>query len=509
MFTKNKKLFQDFLTLIGSPLFDADTALFRDAGHPVVIRGRDSAFCRRCEGFDSCTAAMEVYIPSFGRFLYREEYRGDLDLLLSLLCNIAVVMEDFRSVSRQSDNLEFYRQLLKKAIDLNPHAISAVDAEGALVYQNIIAQNGNWNDEKTKNAVVFPLFKGSKNLGKIVYVKSQNFSSHSPLSAGNSREIAFHHILGTDPAIVNCIDISMQVSATNSTTLILGESGTGKEIFAKAIHEGSPRKNGAFVAINCAAIPEDLLESELFGYAEGAFTGAKKGGKTGRIVLADRGTLFLDEIGDLPLSLQAKLLRVLQDKKVEPVGSLKSVSVDVRYICATNKNIEALVRDRLFREDLYYRINVIPIHIPPLRTRKNDILILLHHNIKKYCVLNERPFKNIDPGLVSELTDYEWKGNVRELENVAEYAVTMCNGDCITADHLPAYLKKILADRGRASRTAEAEKAPLHPPPPAGNAALGELIGRYGFDTEGKKKIAEALGISLATLYRRIKSERI
>jgi len=508
MFVKNKKLFSDFLALIGNPVFEADTALFKETANPVIIMNKESAFCESCDKAAECSAEMEIYIPSFGRFIYRNSFSGDAGLLISLLCNIAGVMDEYRSISMQSDNYEFYRQLAKKVIDLNPHAISAIDADGAVIYQNIIAQNENWSDDRTKNAVTFPIFKGPKNLGRIVFMKSQPFSIQSALSAGNNREIAFHHILGTDPSITNCIDISMQVSAANSTTLILGESGTGKEIFAKAIHEASPRKNEAFVALNCAAIPENLLESELFGYVGGAFTDAKKGGKTGKIVAADRGTLFLDEIGDLPLSLQAKLLRVLQDKKVEPVGSVKSISVDVRYICATNQNIETLIKEKIFREDLYYRINVIPIHIPPLRTRKKDILILLHHNIKKYCVLNDKPFKNIDPLLVSLLVDYEWKGNVRELENVIEYAITVCNDDCITAGHLPAYLKTILSDKsepGGMTEPVKKQQREHFQKLPCEDPVLAELIEKHGFGTQGKKQIALALDISLATLYRRIK----
>ncbi len=347
-------------------------------------------------------------------------------------------------------------------------------------------------------------------MGQVVFIRSHPYSGLSAPFADNNQETAFDYILGTDPAIANCIDVSIQVSATNSTTLLLGESGTGKEIFARAIHKASLRKNEAFIALNCAAIPENLLESELFGYAEGAFTGARKGGKVGKIVAADKGTLFLDEIGDLPLSLQAKLLRVLQDRKVEPVGSLKSTVVDVRFICATNQNIEALVADKRFREDLYYRINVIPIHIPPLRTRKKDIAVLLHYNIKKYCVLNDKPFKMPDPLLVDKLVEYEWKGNVRELENVVEYAITICGDDCITADHLPSYLKKTLSDGAVTARLPASAAQKLPAPHPGtsrslqGDESLTGLIRLYGESTQAKKEIARTLGISLATLYRRL-----
>jgi DNA-binding NtrC family response regulator len=508
MMQEYKRLFADFLKLIGSPVFSPDASLFGGIDSPAIIENRKSEICARCENAVGCTAELELYIPMLGRFIYARRYKGNMDLLISLLSNMASVLEETRRASAQSDSFEFYRQLAKKAMDLNPHAISAMDSDGGAVYQNLAAQNDSWNGD-AKNAVVFPIFRGSKSLGQIAFSKSNLSPRESAPFADSNYERAFDSILGTDPAIANCIDIALQVSATNSTTLLLGESGTGKEIFARAIHKASPRRSGAFIALNCAAIPENLLESELFGYADGAFTGAKKGGKTGKIVAADGGTLFLDEIGDLPMPLQAKLLRVLQDKKAEPVGSIKPVAVDVRFICATNQHIEALVAEKRFREDLYYRINVIPIHLPPLRTRRHDIAVLLHYNVKKYCVLNDKPFKMIDTLLIDQLMEYEWKGNVRELENVVEYAVTICGGDIMTLEHLPAYLKLSLTGR---------PNTPARPAAPGGQGLcpeavpdgdLPEMISRYGFSTEGKKLIAKALGISLATLYRRLKQNGI
>ena len=511
MLMNSQNLVDDFLKLIGNPVLDTDTALFKDTSHPILIENKNHAVCAACALAAQCTAKLEIYIPLLGRFIYENGYTGNIEVLISLLTHVSAVKNEYQQILAQSDIQEFYRQLAKKAIDLNPHAISAVDAQGRVIYQNIAAQNEGWDTGKTKHAVTFPIFHGSVGLGHIFFSKSHPYSSLSAPFANNNQESAFDHILGTDPAIVNCIDVSLQVSATNSTTLLLGESGTGKEIFARAIHKASLRRNEAFIALNCAAIPENLLESELFGYVDGAFTGAKKGGKVGRIVAADKGTLFLDEIGDLPLSLQAKLLRVLQDRKVEPVGSLKSTVVDVRFICATNQNIEALIAEKRFREDLYYRINVIPIHIPPLRTRKKDIAVLLHYNIKKYCVLNNKPFKMPDPHLIEKLVEYEWRGNVRELENVVEYAVTLCSDDCITAQHLPSYLKESLSDAAKPGRfqrqPSQAYTKPQSVPIRSlqDDDALTGLIKHYGESTQGKKEVARALGISLATLYRRLK----
>lgn len=514
MQSKIEHLMSNFSSLIGSPRFSADTSMFQALDHPVVVTEKNNDICRQCPEANECRAKMDIFIPSLGRLVFDDEYTGNIDSLIGILSDIAGLIKDYKAFYKQSESYEFYRQLTKKVIDLNPHALSILDNEGKLIHQNIIAQNEGWSAESKNNTVTFPIFRGKRNLGKILFSQSQSFSAQYAMSVSTNRDLAFHYILGVDPSITNCIDVAKQVAATNSTILLLGESGTGKEVFANAIHKGSQRSNEAFIVVNCAAIPENLLESELFGYVEGAFTGAKRGGKTGKIVAAEKGTLFLDEIGDLPLSLQPKLLRVLQDRKVEPLGSLKSKNIDVRFICATNKNIEELIKQKLFREDLHYRINAFPIHVPPLRTRTKDIRILLDYNIKKYCILNEKPFKYVHPDLIEHLAGYEWKGNVRELENVVEYAVTMCNEDCITLDDMPIYLKKALSDKNTTARNNARPVFHSTPKPLLqstrsvsfeDDSIMTELINKHGFTTEGKKRIAKELDISLATLYRRIK----
>ena len=231
-----------------------------------------------------------------------------------------------------------------------------------------------------------------------------------------------------------------KVAGSNATVLIRGESGTGKELIARAIHYQSKRKNGPLVEINCASIPENLLESELFGHEKGAFTGAYKT-KQGKFEIADGGTLFLDEIGDLPLSLQAKLLRVLQEQRFNRVGGVENLEVDVRLIAATNADLEQKMRDGLFREDLYYRLNVIPIIIPPLRDRLEDIGPLTDYFIKKYAEKDKREIHGISEAARQILMAYDWPGNVRELENAIENAVVMCDNHIIDADDLPPYLQ--------------------------------------------------------------------
>jgi two-component system response regulator HydG len=217
--------------------------------------------------------------------------------------------------------------------------------------------------------------------------------------------------------------------------LLEGESGTGKELFARALHAFSPRADGPFVAINCAAIPDNLLETELFGHEKGAFTGASAR-KPGRFELAHRGTLFLDEIGELPLALQAKILRALEEKRFERVGGTQSLHVDVRVVAATNRNLKQRVAERQFREDLYFRLSVFPIRIPPLRERGDDVAILARHFIDKFCRDMNKAVLSLAPGALEDLCAYGWPGNVRELQNCIERAVILCEGDAIHTRHL-------------------------------------------------------------------------
>jgi len=242
-------------------------------------------------------------------------------------------------------------------------------------------------------------------------------------------------IIGEAPALKRVIATLHRAAATDTTVLLLGESGTGKELFARTLHALSPRANGPFVAINCAAIPETLLESELFGHEKGAFTGATAR-KPGRFELAHRGTLFLDEIGDLPLALQGKILRALEEKRFERVGGTQSLQVDVRLVSATNRNLKTAVAARQFREDLFFRLSVFPIDIPPLRERTGDIEVLARHFVERFCRdLKKRPLA-FSPEAVDEMQRYEWPGNVRELQNCIERACILTEGDTIRSRHL-------------------------------------------------------------------------
>jgi DNA-binding NtrC family response regulator len=242
------------------------------------------------------------------------------------------------------------------------------------------------------------------------------------------RRATFEDFVGNSPNMREIYTLAGQVAGANSTVLITGESGTGKDLLARAIHHASLRNNGPFIAINCASIPETLLESELFGFEKGAFSGADHM-KPGRLEVAEHGTLFLDEIGDMPQSLQAKLLRVLQDKSFERLGSTKTVEVDVRIIAATNKNISALVQEGRFRDDLFYRLSVFPIHIPPLRERRNDIPLLAIYFLRRFTEEMGKAIRSFSEEALNMLLSYAWPGNVREFQNVVERAVILCKGN--------------------------------------------------------------------------------
>jgi transcriptional regulator with PAS, ATPase and Fis domain len=307
----------------------------------------------------------------------------------------------------------------------------------------------------------------------------------------------FNHIQGVDPQIIDIKEKMKRVSPTDSTILIRGESGTGKELFARAIHNASLRRNRPFVAINCGAIPENLLESELFGYEEGAFTGAKKGGKIGKFETAAKGTIFLDEIGDMPHHLQVKLLRVIEERRIERVGGIEAVPVDVRIIAATHQNLEEMISKGKFRSDLFYRLNVIPFYVPPLRERKEDIILFNRFFMEKFAKKLGKNILGFTKAAEEILLNYSWPGNVRELENAIEYAVNLETANLIDCNNLPG---RIFASNGK---LAEDDEFPTISE--LEKRAIVKAIKKFGNTTEGKELAAKTLGISLTTVYRRLK----
>ena len=254
----------------------------------------------------------------------------------------------------------------------------------------------------------------------------------------------FDEILGNSYALERSKQLAKQVAKSNSSIMLNGESGTGKEVFARAIHKYSERE-GTFIPVNCSAIPQDLFESEFFGYAPGAFTGATKIGKSGIFELANNGTIFLDEIGDMPLNMQVKLLRVLQEKEFMRVGGNDIIKVNVRVIAATNKDIKQMVRDGKFREDLFYRLNVVEIKLPPLRERTGDVGILVYHFLEEQCKENNKPFLKISREALKILEKYYWKGNIRELKNTIENMVVLSSGDTLEVEDIPEYIMEAIS----------------------------------------------------------------
>jgi len=324
-----------------------------------------------------------------------------------------------------------------------------------------------------------------------------------------SARYGFPRIVGEHASIRDLSSQIQRVAQTDSTVLLLGESGTGKELFARAVHHLSPRRDLPFVALNCAAIPEGLVENELFGHERGAFTGAGNR-KAGKMDLAHRGTLFLDEIGELPLAIQAKLLRVLEERTFERVGGTQSIDVDVRIVVATNRDLHKAVADKSFREDLYFRVSTVPLTIPPLRERGNDVLLLAEHFLEKFSREFGKPGARLSDDANRRILDYRWPGNVRELQNAIERAVILSDGPLISADTLQLQPQR-----------PESNSVPsgMLPPTFSWAGTLEEVVSRAVQSTErvllentmrdcrwNKTRAAEILGVSPKTLAAKLKS---
>ena len=311
-------------------------------------------------------------------------------------------------------------------------------------------------------------------------------------------KITLDNIISESEIMEHTKQKALIASKSNSTVLITGESGTGKELFARAIHNHSDRVDNTFVTVNCAAIPDNLLESELFGYEEGAFTGAKKGGKLCKFEIAHKGTIFLDEIGDMSLHLQGKLLRVLQERELDKIGGKSNILIDVRVIAATNKNLVELVEKGQFREDLYYRLNVIPITLPALRQRKDDIPLLIDYMIKEYAHKLNKDVIGIEDDAKKTLIDYSWPGNVRELQNVIEYSINMSNSSLLNLDIIPNNIKSKYYDE-KSNKCEE-----IRTLEDLEKEEISKALNKFKHYKKDKELVAKSLGISRATLYRKL-----
>ncbi len=438
------------------------------------------------------------------------------------------LLEEFKDASKMMDHIkelkkqkEFTEVILDSIVD----AIVVVDSAGNILHYNEVARQilcrevsdiKGFNIENLLGVSLNKLPPEGEREDIVIetpaYGKANVSLVVNSLKEGNGKVISFYllpecmlsqdvkgRIITKNPKFSAVLEMAKTVADTQATILIEGETGTGKSMLAKYIHMLSSRRDKPFIKINCAAIPEHLLESELFGYVKGAFTGANKD-KPGKVELAEGGTLFLDEIGDLPVYLQSKLLHLLQEKEFERLGDLKTRKANIRIIAATNKNLQEMIKTGDFREDLYYRLKVISLKVPPLRERKEDIPTLINYFIDKFSENYKRHIKGISPDAMKILLNYDYPGNIRELENIIERAVIVCNKKYITQEDLPEEIRtncpispSISAKNIEVSNTDEAEK-------------IREILKK----TNGNKSLAaKILGIHRTTLWRKIKEYRI
>ncbi|UCD34381.1 MAG: sigma-54-dependent Fis family transcriptional regulator [Nitrospiraceae bacterium] len=322
------------------------------------------------------------------------------------------------------------------------------------------------------------------------------------------KKFSYNRIIGNSPPIQDVIKFIEKIADTDSTVLITGESGTGKELVAKTIHYNSQRAKKPFIPLNCAAIPKDILESELFGHEKGAFTGAIST-RIGRFELANQGTLFLDEIGELAPALQVKLLRVLQEKEFERVGGIKTIKVDVRIIAATNRDLEKGVRDGVFREDLYYRLNVLPVHLPPLRRMKEDIPLLVDHFIKDISRRKKKEPPGLSGDVMNCLANYRWPGNVRELENLVERLIILKDGDMVSPDDLPERMREKLPAEAASGKERRLSSGGVDLNMMLDEIENNMIIQALELSKGVKSKAASLLGLNRTTLIEKMKKKSI
>ena len=380
-------------------------------------------------------------------------------------------------------------ELLERAVVLRPNMIVIIMTAFGSVESAVEAMKKGAGDYIVKPFINEDVKMTVKRLLEHKKVLMENLVLRQQLS----QRFAGKGFVGVSPQILNVFDLLEKVIPTRSNILILGESGTGKGLVAEIVHCNSQRKDKPFISINCSAIPENLLESELFGYRKGAFTGAASD-KKGLITMADQGTLFLDEIGDMPLSLQAKILKVIETGEVYPIGETKPIHADIRLVAATNKNLEEQIQKGLFREDLYYRLNVIEVKIPSLRERKEDIDVLARHFVETYSEENNKKVAGITDEAMDILLNYPWPGNIRELRNVIERAVVLSGNDTIDVSELPDRLKTALS--GKSVQTLKARLEYYE------EKIIKDALQAH---TWNKDEVARELDVDLATLYRKIK----
>ena len=515
--------------------------------HVIKDPGKN-ILCSKCSEKDECRELMQISMP----IKYEKEIVGVIQLVCTKL------EQKQKLIAKEKDYLKFIKEIAgnitdklheldeqektKKRIELFHQIVDDIDkmvivlnGENTVIHINKMAKNTlnievgeKINVKKTHEMLVgeylFTIQTDQKDVDVIGRIKSANsvYYEHTDIiictKTKNIKDRAYnvvtgHNYISTDDIIGSNKQIKLlkerikKIAKSTSTVFITGESGTGKELIARSIHSESDRADKPFIAVNCAAIPDSLLETELFGYVKGAFTGASDQGRIGKFELANRGVIFLDEIGDMPLHLQAKILRLLQDKELIRIGSNKTIKLDVRVVTATNKDLKKLIEEKKFREDLYYRINVIPISVPPLRKRLDDIEKLAYHMLDRYNKSFGKNVTHIDNEVIQIFMEYDWEGNIRELENVIEYMMNISETDTLTEELIPInILEKRIGYEPKDDEKANKSQRVV----PIKELEMNEIrkaLNIYGYDTKGKKIAAKKLGIGIATLYRKIEEE--
>jgi DNA-binding NtrC family response regulator len=436
---------------------------------------------------DICRA-LSIILSKEG-YAVTEAYNGEQAVELIRKQDFDLVMTDIKM--EKMDGFEVLRQTQQ----ISPGTTVVMMTAFASVGSAVEAMRAGAADYITKPFINDEIRLTIRRIIESRELKRENQILRQELS---QRRTSFKNIIGHSEAMQKVFSVMEKVIPSKSNVLITGETGTGKGLVAQAIHESGPRKDRPFIAINCGAIPENLLESELFGHKKGAFTSAVED-KKGLITMANEGTLFLDEVGELPPALQVKLLHVIQAKELTPVGDTRAISVDVRIIAATNADLMQRVKDGRFREDLYYRLNVIEIPLPALRDRRDDIPLLIKHSLKTFADEAGKNIHDVDYEAMKALLGYDWPGNIRELRNTLERAVVLADGEVVTLHDLPDKFRAI-----------DLEGVPTSSLRQALDDFEREYIRRSMVESKGNKEAtAERLGIDLATLYRKLKKLRV
>lgn len=520
--------------------------VLQDGDHRIIQFPREDEYCIECDAKDTCLETMEISTPIkyhnhnigvIGLICTTEDQKtainGNLDSHIAFLAQISDLISakvtEFESHEVTSHNLN----MLSTILDEVENSVIVISKDNEIQYVNRkariklradvtiigsrlkitgLTRDGDSNREfqmelngRQYNVVgsVFDFNESYLDYDRILIFRTmKDVRRNAYRMTQQSRLITSDHLVGDSRAMQEIRETISKVGPSFATVFIRGDSGTGKELIARAIHAESDRAKEPFIGINCAAIPDTLLESELFGYVKGAFSGASGTGRIGKFELANKGTLFLDEIGDMPLYLQSKILRILQERSFSRIGSNDLVHLDIRVIAATNRNIEEMIIKNQFRRDLFYRINVIPILVPPLRERADDIPVLFHSFLDKYNQALGKDVTQLDDDVMAAFMDYSWPGNVRELENVVQYLIILA--DSSNTIHRYMLPDKMLQDDGGRLLEQTPRRQEFATLSEMEARYIEKVLSQYGNTTEGKKQAAKTLGIGIATLYRKL-----